>query len=335
MKTDNHMLPVTLGFSALVLVWLTPFPGESAEKLEKIRIAYPTVTMAVAPVWIAKDAGLFNEEGLDVEMPYISSGTTITQALLGGDLHAGTNIGAPPVVSSVAQGAALTMVAVTGNRLDYILVSRRPIKDPGDLAGKRFAVSALGASSEIVTRIALEKLGVNPDSVTMLAVGGSPLRVSALAKGYVDATMLSASDLIGAQEMGFYTILDLATSDIEYPYNALVVSKRVAAQKRNVILGIIRGMVKGLRFMRNNRDESVKISSRWLKSSDMDSLRRQWKHVAFNLWQEVPYPTEAGFLLVVKGLAGRNPKVAELKMADVYDTSFLDELSRTGFFRTR
>lgn len=335
MKAGREKISILSGLSALILVCLIPLTAEAAEKLEKVRIAYPSVTMSIAPAWIAKEAGFFREEGLDVEMPYISSGTTIVQALLGGDVHAGVNIGPPPVITAIARGAGLTMIAITGNRLDYVLVSRQPIRDPSELAGKRFAVSSLGAISEVVTRLALEKLGVNPNSVTMLAVGGSPLRIGALAKGHVDVAILSLSEIPGTEDLGFYTVLDLAKSDIEYPYNALVVSKRFAAEKKSANLGMIRGIVKGLRFMRDNRDESVKIASRWLKTQDTDILRRQWQIVAFTIWQEVPYPTEAGFGLLIKGLVGRSPEVAKLRMADVYDTSFLDELSRTGFFKTK
>jgi len=85
--------------------------------------------------------------------------------------------------------------------------------------------------------------------------------------------------------------------------------------------------------MQTNEEEAVKIAARWLKTSDTESLKRQLKYIAFDLHQEIPYPTEAGFKLALSGMAGTNPKAAALRMQDIVDVSFLDQLSRTGFFK--
>jgi ABC-type nitrate/sulfonate/bicarbonate transport system substrate-binding protein len=58
------------------------------------------------------------------------------------------------------------VVAVPMNRLDYAFVSRQPINRPSDLNGKKIGVGGVGGSDNLATRIALEKLGVNPSSVT-------------------------------------------------------------------------------------------------------------------------------------------------------------------------
>ena len=85
--------------------------------------------------------------------------------------------------------------------------------------------------------------------------------------------------------------------------------------------------------MQENEDESVKISAHWLKTSDLESLRRQWKYIAFQLHQEIPYPTEAGFKLALGGMAQTDPKAAALRMDDVTDVSIINELVKQGFFK--
>jgi hypothetical protein len=85
--------------------------------------------------------------------------------------------------------------------------------------------------------------------------------------------------------------------------------------------------------MQNNPDRSLHIMARWLRTPVTDELRRQWKYVAFDLFEEIPYPTEVGFSLLINQMAERDPAVGRLRMGDIVDTSFLDELSRAGFFK--
>lgn len=85
--------------------------------------------------------------------------------------------------------------------------------------------------------------------------------------------------------------------------------------------------------MQNNPDKSLQIIARWLKSPVTDDLRRQWRYVDFDLFEESPYPTEAGFSLLVNQMAERDPAIARLRTGGLVDTSFLDELSKAGFFK--
>ena len=115
------------------------------------------------------------------------------QAVIGGNVHIGY-AGVPPILSAIARGAPAVVVAVPNNKMDYLIVSRRPIAQPSELNGKKFAISSFGSSSEFAARLGLEKVGADPNSVTMVQVGGSPERIVALKTGAVDATILSATE---------------------------------------------------------------------------------------------------------------------------------------------
>jgi hypothetical protein len=45
------------------------------------------------------------------------------------------------------------IVAVPNNKMDYLIVSRRPIAQPSELNGKKFAISSFGSSSEFAARL--------------------------------------------------------------------------------------------------------------------------------------------------------------------------------------
>lgn len=305
--------------------------GASAAAQEKVTIAFSTMTLPVAPWWIARDKGFLAEEGIDGEITFIRGAGTIVQAIVGGNIQV-AYIGAPPIAAAAVSGVPLTIVAAPINRMDYVLVTRQRVPDAAWLKGKRFAISRIGDSSEIATRLSLERLGVEPGSVQMLSIGGSPDRVGALRSGHVDAAILSATEIIGLESSEFHIVFDVAKAGIEYPFDVIAVTKQYAAQKRRTVLGIVRSFVRGVRYLRTNKQESLAIAARWLRSPTAKTLDRQWQHVAFNLYQSVPYPTEAGFSLALKGMAQVTPKVAELRMSDVVDNSFLDELKRTNLF---
>jgi ABC-type nitrate/sulfonate/bicarbonate transport system substrate-binding protein len=326
---SSRFSPGILQLIAFLIISLLPW---AAVGQEKIRIAYPTISMAMAPWWVAKEKGFFSQEGLDVDLMYIKGDSTIVQALLGGDIHAGY-AGATPVAAAVARGGQVAIVAVPANRMGYLLVTREPIKDPRELSGKKFAISSFGGSSEIATRLGLEKVGADPNKVVMLQVGGSPDRIAALRRGSVDGSILSANEVIGAGGMGFYTLFDFTKSDLEYPYNVLYVVKQFAAEKRKATTAMVKSFMRGLWFMQDNENDSVKISARWLKTNDIESLKRQWKYIAFDLHQEIPYPTQAGFKLALSGMAQTNPKAAALRMDEVTDQSIITDLVKQGFFK--
>lgn len=305
-----------------------------AQALENVVVSFPTLTLSMAPWWIARDTGIFASEGINAEIAFIRGSGTTVQALVGGSIQAGY-AGAPPVAAAIASGAKLIVVAVPVNRMDYVLVSRQPVKSHAELRGKRFAIGRLGDSNEIATRVALEKLGIDPASVKLQSFGGSPDRIAALRSNSVDAAILSGTEFLGTGSSEFHTVFDLAEAGVEYPFDTIFVTRRYLAEKRQTVLAIMKGFIRGVRFLRTEKQQSLKIAARWLRSPDPATLERQWKHVAFNLYQENPQPTESAFRLAFKGMAQINPKVGELSTSDVVDTSLLDELVRSGYFKSR
>ncbi len=105
-------------FASIVLVVLLVLCftslGTSAE-LRKVVFGYSTVGAMAAGAWMAKEIGAYEKYGIDAELIYISSGPTVVQALLGGDVTGGiaaTNA----VVAAVLRGAPLVSVVSTANR---------------------------------------------------------------------------------------------------------------------------------------------------------------------------------------------------------------------------
>ena len=66
----------------LLVTWIFPASGAA----EKVRSCYPAIAGNIAPLWIAKESGLFQKHGLDADLTYIQGGSTATAAMLSGDV---------------------------------------------------------------------------------------------------------------------------------------------------------------------------------------------------------------------------------------------------------
>ena len=197
--------------------------------------------------------------------------------------------------------------------------------------GKKIGIGAVGGSDEVATRIALEQLGVDPGKVTMLhrRIGGTARRASG---GSVDAATVGGATFIGGGA-GLHKVMDLTDLGVEFPFTAIFTTRRYAQANRDAVLGMIRGYMRGVRFFQQNKEESIAITARNLRNPNKELLERQWQYVKDHVYEKVPLPTEKGFKLVFDMLAPRNPKVAALRMEDVFDGSFVKELVDKGFFK--
>src|ERR1043166_958496 len=305
--------------------------AHSAEPLKRVRIAIPSIVIDFAPLWIARDKGIFREERIDPEITYIQGNVRVVQSLVAGEVQFGI-AGSAGAVSARAAGEEVMIIAVPMNRLDYTFVSRQPINKPADLMGKRVGIGAVGGSDEVATRIALEKLGVNPSSVTMLTVGGSAERLAALRAGSVDAATVGGATFIGGGA-GLYKLIDLTDLGVEFPFTAIFTTKRYAAANRDVVLGFIRAYMRGVRFFQENKEETIAITARNLRTTNKELLERQWSYVKDHVFEKIPYASDKGFKLIFDMLSPRNPKVAPLRTEDVFDGSYVKELVDKGFFK--
>jgi NitT/TauT family transport system substrate-binding protein len=306
-------------------------PGEAAESFRTIRVAIPSIVIDFAPLWIAREKGFFRDERLDAEITYIQGNIRGVQSMLAGDVQAGVAGSAGPIAARAA-GEDTVIVAVPMNRLDYTFVARQPLKSPSELTGKKIGIGSLGGSDEVATRIALEHLGIDPNGVTRVQIGGSAERLAALRSGSIDAANIGGATFIG-RGAGLHKVLDLTELGVNFPFTAIFTTKRYAQANREAVLGLIRGYMRGVRFFQQNKDESLTITARNLRMTDRELLERQWQYAKDHVYEKIPMPSEKGFKLIFDVMAPRNPKIAGLRMEDVFDPSFVQELMAKGFFK--
>src|ERR1041385_1711430 len=89
--------------SCLLLMALLWDEGIDAQPI-RINVGYSAISGNALPVWIAKDAGIFERNGLDAQLVYFTGGTTAIMALISADTPF-SYLAGPAVVNSALAGS--------------------------------------------------------------------------------------------------------------------------------------------------------------------------------------------------------------------------------------
>ena len=238
------------------------------------------------------------------------------QAALSGDLPLQLQ-GASTVVAAWAQGAKeFQFIGAVGNRLDYILTAHPSIKRPEDLKGKRIGVSQLGSSTDFIARVAVRRLGLNPEKdVQIVGIGGQGDRWTALTAGQVQASVFQSPFTLRARKAGYPTFIDFSKEDFEYTVAGPVTMRSFIRTDRETVMNFMRGLADGMDFYRDekNKDRVLNSSANIIAPTleELDETRRVYSQVTPGL----PIVTVKAMENVIandKNLAGLKLNASEL-----------------------
>src|ERR671913_1355270 len=162
---------------SIIFLALSVFWNDSVcAQLTRISVGYSAISGDALPAWIAKDAGIFEKNGLDVQLVFFSGGTTAVMALIAADTPI-AQLAGPAVINSVMAGSDATLIVGGVTSLNYYLMGRPEIKTPEQLKGGSVAISRFGSSSDFIARYALSKVGLTPGKdVAIVQIGSTTAR---------------------------------------------------------------------------------------------------------------------------------------------------------------
>lgn len=223
--------------------------AEKSAKLQTVRIGYVSRSILDMPYMIARERGLFREEGLEPEMIFIRAGLT-PQVLLAGGVDFATATGTG--ISAAVSGAEVRLVYALTDRPSFDLMANPGISNVQQLRGKRVGVSGVGSLAEILTRQVLIANHVPPEQVTLLPLGTSDITYIALKAGTIDATMLQIPQKLFALDEGFRKIA--AGADVyRAVMGGLTTTKATLNDRPELVVKMIRATNRAVRLMRNDK----------------------------------------------------------------------------------
>ena len=305
-------------------------PAHAQGQPIRLRSAYSTIGIGQSLIWVAKEAGMFKENGVDLQLLFIGSSTTVTQAVLAGDVPIAIMSGAT-AINSALSGSDLVMLGST--RKDpaqaYLAVSK-DITSVAQLKGKKLGVSRLGASSDFLLKYILKKVGLAPGDVTIVQVGSSPVRMAALANGAIEGTALSYEEMTVAKKMGFTILFDISTLGIEGLSSDVITTRRYARESRDIALRYIKSLAKGVSFYIKNKKFSMDVAAKYTRSNDMEKIENAYEYNT-KIFLKKPYPAMGGVALALEEIGERNPAAKNARPEQFVDMSFVKELDDSGY----
>jgi ABC-type nitrate/sulfonate/bicarbonate transport system substrate-binding protein len=312
-------------------------PAPFAAEPTKLLIAHGAISNNVAPLWIAKEQGLFRKYGIDADLVFIIAGRAM-QAMLAGQVPVGL-VGGTHVTNANTGGGDFAMILGLENRLDYLFVARPAIKSAEDLKGRKVAIGTPAGSASLATYVALDHLGLMPrrDSIVLLGIGGVPERMGALRSGSVEATSLSPEFGQVVVSEGYRVMVDLGKENVPFQSSGLVVPRSLMKTHPQLVENLARATVEGAAFVHKpaNKEIVLKSLARNLRLDKPERVEKAYQGLVAALPKR-PCPSMEGVVSMLKLMAqhGLNAKAAQVKPEEVADLSICKKFEESGFFRS-
>jgi len=195
--------------------------GSSSHAQDKIRIAWAGASPANSPIWVVQERGFLKKQGLNAEVISITASPIALQALLAGELDVIVTSVTTLVNSRLAGADVVMILGMVPTFVDHI-ISLPSITGVEQLKGKTGGVNRLGSTSDLGLRLALRRLGVDPEKdAKVVTAGGNPERFAALSKGVVQFTIMPEPFVREAEKLGFRDLLDIGSLKIPFWWNAV------------------------------------------------------------------------------------------------------------------
>jgi len=248
----SFILTVGLLFSPFVRAVPNSLAAEAVKKLV-LAMAVTPPNLVHIPPYLAKDLGYFKEEGLDVEIVSFEGGVGSLRAMIAGSADLALTSADPPI-SARAQGAAIKMILSTSPLLEAVMTVQGNIKEIKDLKGKKIGIQEPSGFADLFSRRLLAMAKIKPDEVQIISTSTAG-RVPALVTGQVDTGVLHVEQGIRAIKRN-PKLRNLVNFWEVFPdafYNVIVAQEKTLKEKRELIEGFVRAVIKANRYIYKNK----------------------------------------------------------------------------------
>lgn len=319
-------------FFALVATTTFAVAASAIHAQERVRIAWAGDSPANSPIWVVQEKGLLKKNGLNGEVIRITNSPTAVQALLAGELDVIVTSVTTLASSRIAGADVVMILGMVPTFVDHI-ISLQSITRPEQLKGKIGGVNRLGSTSDLGLRLALRRVGVDPEKdVKIITSGGNAERFAALSKGVTQFSIMPEPFLTQAEKLGFRDLLDIGSLKIPFWWNAVLTKETILKTKRPTMLKFARAMVEAIHSIKTEKESTKAIFSKNLRMTDPEGLERAYRAYTA-VFPDNLMPTPDGVKTMLDDLAIKDPRAAGADPKTFVDASLIRELESSGFIK--
>ena len=311
----------------VVIVALLVFasrPAQAQEPIElKAGISDPVNT--VLAWYMARDAGFYAVQGLKVEIVNMHGGSRGAAELQAGRLDI-MHVGLSSVIRVNRAGGDIRLIGSLANVIRFTFFSAAGVKNAADLKGGVIGVSTFGSESDSTVTLALARLGLTRNDVTLKEYGGGSRRLAAVKAGEIQATPINEPTASMAREQGVNVLVDLVPEQIPWVFSGIVARRGDVAGRRDVLARFLKATIEGNYLALAHERQAKEVLAKELKISDPKILDITYKDFKA-LTPPNTEPSRPGAENILAQFPGGSQKVE-----DYVDTSLLDALRTEGYF---
>jgi ABC-type nitrate/sulfonate/bicarbonate transport system substrate-binding protein len=297
----------------------------SSTTSRRVRVATGLLATWQSTAWLGAEAGLFKKRGIDMTLPAIAvGGPEAAAGLVRGDwefAHTGT----VPVAEEILKGGDTVILATPTSVFPMTFVmTRKEITQLAQLGGKKVGVLTETGQTSVATRITIEKAGATAVYLPLIKFD----RIyDALASGEIDAGALPIDLRFSGQVRYGWNAFPMSSFDTP---SIFATTRTLIASNRELVVNVMRGFVDTIHLFKTRPDVVVPLLQRYMKIEDRKAAEEL--HAFYvPVFQRVPQPSFPEMQSLRDFLVKKYPAAVSLKESDIADSSFIDELERSGF----
>ena len=325
---------LTLSFGLILVAGSLSTAPAQEKKLDTIRVGGGSASATQMSMWLAKEGGFYEKNGLAAEVISIPGSSLALQAMLAGELPI-IQLGGAASIQANLSGADSVIVATIVRKFLFSIFARPGIERMEDLRGKVFGATRFGTLSDLASRFALRAYGIDPErDITMVQTGGPAETVMAMAAGKVHAAAISPPATLQARKLKLKELLDLSKLDAEYHVNGVVTSRRYLKSHEDVVRRFLKAYIEGAARGQKDKNFALKAMGKYFRTDDKEILEESYETVIKSNFSIPPYPSIQGIASLLQGLEKQNPKAKGAKPEEFSDSRLIRELDQSGFIKS-
>lgn len=321
--------------SVIILLLSSQVVFGQEKQLDPLVVSYASVSASRAPLWIAKEMGIFEKYGLDGKPIYVPAGYPSVSALINGDVHF-IATGGSVVAAAAARGAPVVIVATLGS-IAYKLMAHPSISSIEGLRGKVIGGLRPGTTTDFVLHRMLSKVGLVPGKdVTILPTGlsRSDQRLLLMFQGKIHATIGTVDNVSQLELKGLKVnvLADPRELGIPTPASDISATRQFLTNRRDRAKAFLKAFCEAIWLGRNDKEVAFRIYRKYLRIEEPKLLESMHRNYLLTSIPVKPYPIEDAIQADIEDLSASIAELKGKKAADFIDRSLLNELESEGFF---
>ena len=263
--SQRHRASVLAVMTIVILAALAPAGITVAQAPRRTLVIGMPVTPPNLPhlgVYVAKDLGYFDEEGINLELAAFESGL---QSLRGGVSGSVDILGASsePVINVISRGAKIRSIFSYAHRLTVVMAAQESIRRPADLRGKNLGIQEVGAFREVMTRAVLHSAGLTQQDVNYVPVSSAGY-ITALIGNKIDTAILHIDQAYMARtkKASLHPLVPLWEIMPSYWYGTFSTTEELLRKDSDLLARAVAAIIKAHRFMYRNKERTLDLASK-------------------------------------------------------------------------